>query len=83
MAWQEVRRHRPLTYAHSLAEQNLETLRIEMTTTVTEDQWPAKVAEAERGRPTPRGGPADEVSGGSGLPPQDDQGHRAAAQRLL
>ncbi|MFI9172870.1 DUF4231 domain-containing protein [Streptomyces lincolnensis] len=48
VAWQEVRRHRPLTYAHSLVEQDLETLRVEMTTTVTEDQWPAKVAEAER-----------------------------------
>jgi hypothetical protein len=25
VAWQEVRRHRPLTYAHLLVEQDLET----------------------------------------------------------
>jgi hypothetical protein len=48
VAWQEVRRHRPLTYAHSLVEQDLETLRVEMSTTVTEDRWALAVAEAER-----------------------------------
>ncbi|WP_053851195.1 DUF4231 domain-containing protein [Streptomyces sp. NRRL B-24085] len=48
VAWQEVRRHRPLTYAHSLVEQDLETLRVEMSTTVTEDRWARAVAEAER-----------------------------------
>jgi hypothetical protein len=48
VAWQEVRRHRPLTYAHSLVEQDLETLRVEMGTTVTEDRWALAVAEAER-----------------------------------
>jgi hypothetical protein len=48
VAWQEVRRHRPLTYAHKLVEQDLETLRVAMSTTVTEDGWADAVAEAER-----------------------------------
>ncbi|WP_060888220.1 DUF4231 domain-containing protein [Streptomyces caniscabiei] len=48
VVWQEVRRHRPLTYAHKLVEQDLDTLRVTMTTTVTEDGWADAVAEAER-----------------------------------
>ncbi|GGZ73872.1 DUF4231 domain-containing protein [Streptomyces echinoruber] len=48
VAWQEVRRHRPLTYAHSLIEQDLETLRVAMSTTVTREGWAEAVAEAER-----------------------------------
>ncbi|MFC3576720.1 DUF4231 domain-containing protein [Streptomyces yaanensis] len=48
VAWQEVRRHRPLTYAHSLIEQDLDTLRVAMGTTVTEEGWADAVAEAER-----------------------------------
>ncbi|OIJ66273.1 DUF4231 domain-containing protein [Streptomyces mangrovisoli] len=48
VAWQEVRRHRPLTYAHTLIEQELDTLRISMSTTVTEALWADAVAEAER-----------------------------------
>ncbi|MGW0843166.1 DUF4231 domain-containing protein [Streptomyces sp. NPDC002787] len=48
VAWQEVRRHRPLTYAHRLVEQDLETLRVAMSTTVTVDGWADAVAEAER-----------------------------------
>ncbi|MEW2402839.1 DUF4231 domain-containing protein [Streptomyces sp. NPDC046862] len=48
VAWQEVRRHRPLTYAHTLIRTELETLRITMSTTVTEDGWAEAVAEAER-----------------------------------
>lgn len=48
VAWQEVRRHRPLTYAHSLIEQDLETARIAMSTTVTEAGWADAVAETER-----------------------------------
>ncbi|MDC0766067.1 DUF4231 domain-containing protein [Streptomyces sp. HD] len=48
VAWQEMRRHRPVTYAHSLIEQELETLRIAMGTTVTEERWADAVAEAER-----------------------------------
>lgn len=48
VAWQEVRRHRPLKYAHSLIEQDLETLRVTMIRTVTESGWAEAVAEAER-----------------------------------
>ncbi|QOV33512.1 DUF4231 domain-containing protein [Streptomyces ferrugineus] len=48
VAWQEVRRHRPLTHAHSLVEQDLEMLRVAMGTTVTENGWAEAVAEAER-----------------------------------
>ncbi|MEU3513978.1 DUF4231 domain-containing protein [Streptomyces sp. NPDC006654] len=48
VAWQEVRRHGPLTYAHSLIEQDLETARIAMSTTVTEAGWAEAVGEAER-----------------------------------
>lgn len=48
VAWQEVRRHRPLTYAHTLVEQDLETLRVAMATTVTEERWAEAVVEAER-----------------------------------
>jgi hypothetical protein len=48
VAWQEVRRHRPLTYAHKLVEQDLDTLRVAMSTTVGEDGWADAVAEAER-----------------------------------
>jgi len=48
VAWQEVRRHRPLTYAHSLVGQDLEALRVAMGTTVTEERWPEAVAEVER-----------------------------------
>ncbi|MET9907481.1 DUF4231 domain-containing protein [Streptomyces sp. NPDC006476] len=48
VAWQEVRRHGPLTHAHSLIEQDLETARIAMSTTVTEAGWADAVGEAER-----------------------------------
>jgi len=48
VAWQEVRRHGPLTQAHSLIEQDLETARIAMSTTVTEPGWAEAVGEAER-----------------------------------
>lgn len=48
VAWQEVRRHGPLTQAHSLIEQDLETTRIAMSTTVTESGWAEAVEEAER-----------------------------------
>ncbi|NSL43863.1 DUF4231 domain-containing protein [Streptomyces sp. 8P21H-1] len=48
VAWQEVHRHRPLTYAHTLIEQDLKTLRVTMGTTVTEEGWAEAVAEAER-----------------------------------
>ncbi|MFG2952156.1 DUF4231 domain-containing protein [Streptomyces sp. NPDC048291] len=48
VAWQEVRRHGPLTQAHSLIEQDLETARIAMNTTVTEAGWAEAVGETER-----------------------------------
>ncbi len=48
VAWQEVRRHGPLTHAHTLIEQDLETTRIAMSTTVTEAGWAEAVGEAER-----------------------------------
>ncbi|WP_055530510.1 DUF4231 domain-containing protein [Streptomyces graminilatus] len=47
VAWQEVRRHRPLAYAYALIKQDLDTLRITMTKTVTEATWANAVAEAE------------------------------------
>ncbi|MGW2420079.1 DUF4231 domain-containing protein [Streptomyces sp. NPDC001709] len=48
VAWQEVRRHRPLTYAHSLVEQDLETFHRATTATITEAAWSNAVTEAER-----------------------------------
>lgn len=48
VAWQEVRRHRPLTYAHGLVVQDLETLRIVMETSMTEERWAEAVTEVER-----------------------------------
>jgi len=48
VAWQEVRRHRPLAYAYSLVKQDLEMLRVTMSTTVTESGWAQAVEDAER-----------------------------------
>ncbi|KUN76038.1 DUF4231 domain-containing protein [Streptomyces griseoruber] len=48
VAWQEVRRHGPLTYAHTLIEQDLEAARVAMSTTVTEAGWADAVGETER-----------------------------------
>lgn len=48
VAWQEVRRHRPLAYAYGLIKQDLDMLRITMTKTVTEAGWAEAVADAER-----------------------------------
>ncbi|MEU6222939.1 DUF4231 domain-containing protein [Streptomyces sp. NPDC047042] len=48
VAWQEVRRHRPLAYAYSLVTQDLETLRVTMSKTVTETGWAKAVEDAER-----------------------------------
>ncbi|WP_313896680.1 DUF4231 domain-containing protein [Streptomyces sp. GC420] len=48
VAWQEVRRYRPLAYAHALVEQDLETLRVALGTTVGEEGWASAVAETER-----------------------------------
>lgn len=48
VAWQEVRRHRPLAYAYGLIKEDLDMLRITMTKTVTESGWADAVADAER-----------------------------------
>ncbi|MGI5454552.1 DUF4231 domain-containing protein [Streptomyces sp. CA-249302] len=48
VAWQEARSHRPLMYAHSLVERDLEILRVTMETRVTEETWAEAVAEVER-----------------------------------
>ncbi|MDX3589076.1 hypothetical protein PV740_46850 [Streptomyces europaeiscabiei] len=75
VAWQEVRRHRPLTYAHKLVEQDLDTLRVAMSTTVREDAREVGVvddvgraAEAARRSAVPDGdqavGVVDDVAAG-------------------
>ncbi|PCG84772.1 hypothetical protein CIB93_17315 [Streptomyces sp. WZ.A104] len=48
LAWNEMRRHHPLISAHSLVEQDLESMQAAMETTLTERQWPAAVFETER-----------------------------------
>lgn len=48
VAWQEAQRHRPRAYAYALIEQELETLRLAMATTVTEEDWADAVADAEQ-----------------------------------
>ncbi|MFF2329292.1 MULTISPECIES: DUF4231 domain-containing protein [unclassified Streptomyces] len=48
LAWNEMRRHQPLISAHSLVEQDLESMQVAMETTLTERQWPRAVFETER-----------------------------------
>lgn len=48
LAWNETRRHHPLISAHSLVEQDLESMQAAMETTLTERHWPAAVFETER-----------------------------------
>ncbi|MEV6161015.1 DUF4231 domain-containing protein [Streptomyces sp. NPDC052052] len=48
LAWSELRRHHPLISAHSLVEQDLESMQVAMETTLTERQWPRAVFETER-----------------------------------
>ncbi len=48
LAWNEIRRHHPLISAHSLVEQDLESMQVAMETTLTERQWPRAVFETER-----------------------------------
>ncbi|MEU9622303.1 DUF4231 domain-containing protein [Streptomyces sp. NPDC048155] len=48
LAWSEMRRHHPLISAHSLVEQDLESMQVAMETTLTERQWPRAVFETER-----------------------------------
>ncbi|MER5598502.1 DUF4231 domain-containing protein [Streptomyces sp. NPDC002265] len=63
VAWQEARRFRPTAATYALVEQDLETARIAMATTVTEENWAGAVAETERLMSPPytdllmRGGP--------------------------
>ncbi|NEE55922.1 SLATT domain-containing protein, partial [Streptomyces sp. SID8455] len=48
LAWNELRRHHPLISAHSLVEDDLESMQAAMETTLTERQWPVAVFETER-----------------------------------
>ncbi|MFJ4970297.1 DUF4231 domain-containing protein [Streptomyces sp. NPDC088755] len=48
LAWHELRRHHPLISAHSLVEDDLESMQAAMETTLTERQWPVAVFETER-----------------------------------
>ncbi len=48
LAWNEMRRHHPLISAHSLVEQDLESMQAAMETTLTERHWPTAVFETER-----------------------------------
>ncbi|MFJ4964982.1 hypothetical protein EES43_04820 [Streptomyces sp. ADI96-02] len=48
LAWNETRRHHPLISAHSLVEEDLESMQAAMETTLTERQWPVAVFETER-----------------------------------
>ncbi|MFI9629793.1 DUF4231 domain-containing protein [Streptomyces sp. NPDC052042] len=48
LAWSEIRRHHPLISAHSLVEEDLESMQVAMETTLTERQWPRAVFETER-----------------------------------
>ena len=47
VAWMETRRHHPLSYAHELVREALETQRIVLATSAPEGQWPQTVADTE------------------------------------
>ncbi|MFK4103623.1 DUF4231 domain-containing protein [Streptomyces sp. NPDC019531] len=47
VAWVETRRHHPLSYAHALVREGLETQRAVLSQSVTEERWPQAVAETE------------------------------------
>ncbi|MFF4030614.1 DUF4231 domain-containing protein [Streptomyces sviceus] len=47
VAWLETRRHHPLSFAHSLVREGLETQRAVLAQSVSEDRWPQAVAETE------------------------------------
>ncbi|MFD5406636.1 DUF4231 domain-containing protein [Streptomyces griseorubiginosus] len=47
VAWLETRRHHPLSFAHALVREGLETQRAVLSRSVTEDRWPEAVAETE------------------------------------
>lgn len=47
VAWLETRRHHPLSYAHALVREGLETQRAVLARSVPEEQWPQAVADTE------------------------------------
>ncbi|MFI0513097.1 DUF4231 domain-containing protein [Streptomyces sp. WSLK1-5] len=47
VAWLETRRHHPLSYAHALVREGLETQRAVLAQSVNEDRWPQAVADTE------------------------------------
>jgi hypothetical protein len=47
VAWLETRRHHPLSYAHALVREGLETQRAVLTRSVPEELWPQAVADTE------------------------------------
>ncbi|MET7473067.1 DUF4231 domain-containing protein [Streptomyces sp. NPDC005648] len=48
VAWMETRRHHPLSYAHELVREALETQRIVLATSAPEGQWSQTVADTEQ-----------------------------------
>ena len=47
VAWLETRRHHPLSYAHTLVREGLETQRAVLARSVAEERWPQAVADTE------------------------------------
>lgn len=47
VAWLETRRHHPLSYAHTLVREGLETQRAVLARNVAEERWPQAVADTE------------------------------------
>jgi hypothetical protein len=47
VAWLETRRHHPLSFAHALVREGLETQRAVLTASVAEDRWPQAVTDTE------------------------------------
>jgi hypothetical protein len=47
VAWLETRRHHPLSYAHALVREGLETQRAVLAQSVTEKRWPEAVSDTE------------------------------------
>ncbi|MFC8434692.1 DUF4231 domain-containing protein [Streptomyces sp. NPDC057253] len=47
VAWLETRRHHPLSFAHALVREGLETQRAVLAQSVAEDRWPQEVTDTE------------------------------------
>ena len=47
VAWLETRRHHPLSFAHALVREGLETQRAVLAQSVPEDRWPQEVTDTE------------------------------------